>query len=410
MPARAEDIHSYYLILLDFLLFVGFVIVLKVVMLLLMAKLSISLSDNPEEAQQAKVLHKQKTTFDQTLGQKWLRLGMGTLITISGILQIQPRMVDISKAAVMRDLGLNQAPGAIHALASPFVNLWAANSAWMNVLSCTVQLLVGLVLLTTANRTAVRITAVAGGLFAVFDWVLMTGFGGLFVPNTSLSGGSPLLEVVYLLMLLMFVLPASAWQIAERTDSGNRTLAVRAKRSGDVASIAGRAPQNARAYTYLRIGIIGFWLLQVVFHVLPMEGFWTSSGWNRFLSLTNNGTVPGWVANTSDHVAHIISPGGLIVNVVAVVLFLAFMAVEWFLTPVRFATVIRVISIVWLVLTWFGFDHFGFQPVYMFSFGTSPAIVLALFILMIGPKQAKEHKDTQTAHGARLSATGSRTV
>lgn len=155
MTGRALVVSTYYQILFELLIFVAFVIVLKIVMLLLMAKLSVVLSDDPQRTKQEHELRKARSTFDQTLVQKWVRLGMGLLVTVSGLSQIQPRLVSVSPATLRSDFTFQFAPALTHGMASGFANLWAAQSTWMNVTSVGVQLLVGLILLTTANAVAV---------------------------------------------------------------------------------------------------------------------------------------------------------------------------------------------------------------------------------------------------------------
>jgi hypothetical protein len=360
MPGRIETIHSYYLSLFELLIFIVFVIVLKIVMLLLMAKFSVILSDDPKAAQQQREERKKRNTFDKSLPQKWLRLGLGVLFTASGLLQIQPRMVGISAQALSRDFHGSLRLNATHSLAAPFANLWLHHSMWMNVVSCGIQLTIGLLLLTTSHRLAVIITAVVAAAMGLADFVIMTGFGGLFSAGGSILGATSVRGLVYFGLSMLCLVPAHYWR-------------------------------GENVFRFIRFGIAGFWLLGVILQVVPGEGYWQSIGWSRLLQSGTSSTEPGLIAAMTRSVAGFVTPHAVVLNTVVIILMVLF-AVSVVFVRWRYSQTVQISSMVFLALIWAVFEHFGFQTVFLFPMDAGTAAILALLLVRVG-----EHGQTKVS-------------
>lgn len=360
MPSRVDAIHSYYLSLFELLIFIAFVIVLKIVMLILMAKLSVILSDDPQAAREQRDERKRRSSFDQTSAQKWLRLGLGLLFTASGLLQIQPRMVSISEQALNQDFHFTLGPTAIESLAASFGRLWVNHSMWMNVLSCGVQLLIGLLLLTTSHRLAVIITASIAAVMGLLDFVIMTGFGGLFSAGGSLLGPTPVRGLVYFAVSVLCLIPVRYWR-------------------------------EGKPFRFIRFGIVAFWILGIILQLLPGEGYWQSVGWTRMLQSGTSSTEPRFIQGMTSAVAKFVAPHAAVLNIAVIILMVLFalsvVFVKW-----SYSRAIQLASIVYLVLTWAVFEHLGFQTVYLFPMDAGTAVILALLMVQNGQQEQRKVK------------------
>jgi hypothetical protein len=174
------------------------------------------------------------------LSRRNLEMALGALWLIDGLLQLQPYMFSRGFYNAMLGMANMGLPGPIAASDSHIAAILTAHPALWNSGFAGLQLLLGLGLLW--RRTA-RVALICSVPWAAAVWIVGEGFGGMFMPGTSLLTGAPGAALLYGLLALMLCTAADA------TPPGGRI---------------GRAG--------LRFGAVGWTLIWTAGALLELEG------------------------------------------------------------------------------------------------------------------------------------------
>lgn len=148
------------------------------------------------------------------LNRRHLEMVLGGLWLVDGLLQLQPFMFSrefYNGVLGMANMGL---PGPVATGDYHVATLLTAHPALWNTGFAGLQLLLGVGLLW--RRTA-RVALICSIPWALGVWAIGEGFGGMFMPGTSLLTGAPGAALVYALLALM--LPFTS---ADKRSPGDR--------------------------------------------------------------------------------------------------------------------------------------------------------------------------------------------
>ena len=183
----------------------------------------------------------QPPAVPRLLSRRRLELLLGALWLVDGLLQLQPFMFSrefYNGVLGMANMGL---PGPVADADYHVATLLTAHPALWNTGFAGLQLLLGLGLLW--RRTA-RVALICSVPWAAGVWAIGEGFGGMFMPGTSLLTGAPGAALLYGLIALMLL-----------------STAADTERSGVQIGCAG-----------LRIGAAGWALIWTAGALLELEG------------------------------------------------------------------------------------------------------------------------------------------
>lgn len=175
------------------------------------------------------------------LGRRHLEILLGTLWLVDGLLQLQPFMFSrefYNGVLGMANMGL---PGPIADADYHVAVVLTQHPALWNTGFASLQILLGLGLVWRRTARAALICSIP---WALGVWAIGEGFGGMFMPGTSLLTGAPGAALLYGLLAVMLLSTR-----AEPTASGGRI---------------GRVG--------LRIGAVGWALIWTAGALLELEG------------------------------------------------------------------------------------------------------------------------------------------
>ena len=197
-------------------------------------------------------------------GRRVLRISLGALWIVDGLLQAQPAMPESFVPETIAP-GLAAAPDWLFAVVDPFSRLWLQHPVAADAVTVWIQVGLGLAILVGGSGRLARSVLVASAAWAAFVWVVGELVGGLTDPQASWLTGAPGAALLYVVASLLLLLPAGAW----------------------VGGVAGRWARGAVGATFV---------LGAVLQALPRAGYWSPTGLFTILSGTAVGGVPAPVA------------------------------------------------------------------------------------------------------------------
>ncbi len=166
----------------------------------------VEMSDEREPSRALASVAVQPTVTPRRLSRRHLEMVLGVLWLADGLLQLQPFMFSrefYNGVLGMANMGL---PGPIADGDYHVATLLTAHPALWNTGFAGIQLLLGLGLLW--RRTA-RVALICSVPWALGVWAIGEGFGGMFMPGTSLLTGAPGAALLYALVALMLLSTAA---------------------------------------------------------------------------------------------------------------------------------------------------------------------------------------------------------
>lgn len=177
---------------------------------------------------------------------RFLRIGLGLLWLVDGLLQAQPAMPAGFVAHTLTP-GLSSGPGWLADLVQPFAQAWAHHPVTADAVTVSIELGLGLLLLLGGRGLLARSALWASLAFSAVVWVGGELFGGLLAPGASWLTGAPGAIVVYALAAGLLLVRWDRWS------------------SGGTGTLARRAG--------------GVWILAAAtLQALPWEGSWSGRG------------------------------------------------------------------------------------------------------------------------------------
>ena len=177
---------------------------------------------------------------------KFLRIGLGLLWLVAGLLQAQPAMPAGFVAHTLSG-EISSGPSWLADLVHPFAQAWEQHPVAADSVTVFVQLGLGLLLLLGGRGLLARSALWASLLWCAVVWVGGEFFGGLLAPGASWLTGAPGAVLVYALATWPLLVPWDRWN------------------TGDALRLARR--------------LAGLWMLTAAaLQALPWEGGWTARG------------------------------------------------------------------------------------------------------------------------------------
>jgi cytochrome oxidase Cu insertion factor (SCO1/SenC/PrrC family) len=177
---------------------------------------------------------------------RFLRIGLGLLWLVDGLLQAQPAMPAGFVAHTLTP-GITTSPGWLVEVIRPFAQAWANHPVAADAVTVSIELGLGLLLLLGGRGLLARSALWASLAFSAVVGVGGEFFGGLLVPGASWLTGAPGAILVYALAATLLLVRWDRWS------------------SGEAGRLARRAG--------------GMWILAAAtLQALPWEGNWSGRG------------------------------------------------------------------------------------------------------------------------------------
>ncbi|MBI1378141.1 MAG: redoxin domain-containing protein [Frankiales bacterium] len=220
-------------------------------------------------------------------GRLVLRVALGVLWVVDGLLQAQPQMpssfiqVDIAP-------GLDPAPDWLYAVVDPFQRMWLQHPVAADAVTVWIQVGLGIAILVGGRGRLARAVLVASAAWAGFVWAVGELVGGLTDPAASWLTGAPGAALLYVAASLVLLAPDRAWA------------------SGSAAR-------------WLRRVVGATLVLGAVLQALPRGGYWSPTGLFDVFSATALSGVPAPAAAPIQSLATALPPHAVAANAVLVV-------------------------------------------------------------------------------------------
>ncbi len=195
---------------------------------------------------QNKMVAQKKVRTKESHNHFVLRIGLGVLWLVDGLLQAQPAMSSDFVSGVIQPIAAVQ-PSFLAQWLQWAGQIWSSHPIFYDLLAMWIQLGIGCLLLIGGEGIWSKIGLVASLGWGTVVWIFGEGFGGLFSGSATWLSGSPGSVLFYMIAAFILLLPR-AWFEANKL----------------------RLPMQ-RA-----IGIL--WIVLAVLQALPNQHFWTAKG------------------------------------------------------------------------------------------------------------------------------------
>lgn len=281
-----------------------------------------------------------------------LRIGLGALWIMDGLLQAQPGMVTRFVGGLVAPLVGGQ-PRLLAAAIEAGVRLWGVNPVQANVFAAFIQLLIGVLLVTAGEAAPARIGLWVSLVWSAIIWIFGEGLGGIFVGGNWLQG-APGSASLYAAAAVLLLVPADLWT-------------------------------RNRAREAFRFGMAGLFSLAAFLQAWPPSGDWTATGLYSF-SLSMAEMAQPHVAAVPEYIWASLLRLHPILGNGAVTALLAGLAVLWLVRPsswaLWWATVGFTLLTWWLGQDWGVFGGMSTDPntgaillVLLFAYGAELASI-----------------------------------
>lgn len=193
-------------------------------------------------------------------GRRVLRVCLGCLWIVDGLLQAQPQMPG-SFVQQTIEPALAEVPGWLYRVVDPFSVVWLHHPVAADAVTVWLQIGLGMAVLVGGSGRVARSVLVFSAGWALFVWVVGEQLGGLTAPGGAWLTGAPGAALLYLVASALLLLPASTWS-------------------------SGLAARLARACTGASL------LVGAVLQARPSTGLWTPVGMHAAFAEVAEGGVP----------------------------------------------------------------------------------------------------------------------
>jgi cytochrome oxidase Cu insertion factor (SCO1/SenC/PrrC family)/uncharacterized membrane protein YphA (DoxX/SURF4 family) len=219
-------------------------------------------------------------------GRRVLRISLGSLWIVAGLLQAQPAM-PASFVPVTLTPALDAAPDWLFEIVDPFSRLWLQHPVAADAVTVWIQVGLGVAILVGGSGRLARAVLVASAVWAGFVWVVGEVLGGLTDPSASWLSGAPGAALLYVAASVVLLMPSAAW----RTGSAGR---------------------------WLRRTVGASFILGALLQALPRNGFWSPTGlYGLFSDVATSGT-PSPLAAPIQSLAQAVPPHAALANALVV--------------------------------------------------------------------------------------------
>jgi hypothetical protein len=351
----------YFSILLDVSVVVIFLFLFKVVLFYFMLMFGKTIQDDtavvPEQATPKRHFWAFWRTQEvngtrEASGRKVVWIGLGLFWLISGLVQINPIMVNHSLTVVIGRVSVAQ-PHWISGLLQAIGQVWTSHPAWFNILSIFVQLSIGSLVLLYRNRLPGCVGLWLSLLWSIGIWVFTEGLGHIFSGDASLILGTPGPAFMSLLCTVFLLLPAPKW--------GEQSY------------------RMTRRYAYLLI-----WLLIICLHLVPSSPFWHTGDFTKTAHLTFNANTEGFEMGVGQKLADFIAPWVSTYNILFAVISLVLAGI----IVSRPNSIAMLLTTLWFIFLWMLAD-LGMQGSMGANLGPLPLLTAYMLSLYFDSKHSK---------------------
>ncbi|MCL5732215.1 MAG: hypothetical protein M1285_02335 [Candidatus Thermoplasmatota archaeon] len=267
----------------------------------------------------------------------YIRIFLGFLWVIDGILQIQPEM-SFGFVSFVINPAVSQSPALIGQTLRPAIELWLSHPVFLDALSGVAQIFIGMGVLAYRSGRRLRIFLWISLLWSLYLWILGEAFGGIFVKGASYLTGFPGSALIYAVISIFLI---------SYPDTG--TL----KR--DIA-----------------VFMAGLFTISTVLQAIPQYGFWKAENlFNIPSSLVINQQpmiLSEWLRaiSLSFYYNHLVWNLAFVVTMAAI-------SILWILRP----RISALLTIMFSMFVWFVGQDFGVLG----GYGTDPNTALPVILL-----------------------------
>ncbi len=141
-----------------------------------------------------------------------LKIGLGTLWLIDGILQLQPEMPYVFLPYVIIPM-MTSTSGSLYNIILFGVNIWSLHPVIFNATAAVTQLFIGIGLLIKLNKKGNVLILIVSSAWSLILWIFGEGFGGIFQAGSSFLSGLPGSALVYLIISIYLLLVIAGYEI-----------------------------------------------------------------------------------------------------------------------------------------------------------------------------------------------------
>ncbi len=141
-----------------------------------------------------------------------LKIGLGTLWLIDGILQLQPEMPYVFLPYVIIPI-MTSTSGSLYNIILFGVNIWSLHPVIFNATAAVTQLFIGIGLLIKLNKKGNVLILIVSSAWSLILWIFGEGFGGIFQAGSSFLSGLPGSALVYLIISIYLLLVIAGYEI-----------------------------------------------------------------------------------------------------------------------------------------------------------------------------------------------------
>ena len=297
-------------------------------------------------------------------GRYFLRVSLGLLWILDGLLQAQPTM----PAGFVRHLigpGVAGSPAWLAAVVNPLADVWTRHPISADAATVWVQVGLGVLILVGGRGLLITVALWTSVAWSLAVWTVGEFLGGLLVPGASWLTGAPGAVLVYGLAALLLLAPEAWWS------------------SGRSALLARRS-------------VAAWMLLGAVLQALPWEGSWSASGLSEPFSRGLGNNQPVGIRQPISWVVTVALDRPLVLNATIIAVLLAVGTSLW----VSGRRAVLVAGVLVCSATWWLAQDFGVLG----GLGTDPntALPLALLLVAASPRWASQPVAVGARPGHRL--------
>ena len=282
-------------------------------------------------------------------GMRFLRVALGSLWVLDGVLQAQPAMPRGFAAGILVPIAQGQ-PGWLAGLLSWEEAIWRAHPDHFTVATVLIQVGIGVAILAGSNSRLGRLGLWASVGWGIVVWVGGEALGGILAPGASLLLGAPGGVLAYIAAAGLLLAPPSLWA-------------------------------RRRVGRWVEVGLGLLFLLGALVQMIPAEGFWPGTGLGSALTSLAATPQPTLISGPILGLAHLALSQPFLVNTGLVVIFGAMGTALLLGGTGRLATTL---ALVLLFLIWWLGQDFGTLGT---GIATDPNLAPLLAVLLLAARR-----------------------
>ena len=270
---------------------------------------------------------------------RYIRIFLGFLWVIDGVLQLQPEM-SFGFVSFVINPAVSQSPSFIGQVLRPAIELWLSHPVFLDAISGVAQIFIGMGILIYRQGKRLRIFLWISLLWSLYLWILGEAFGGIFIKGASYLTGFPGSALIYAVISILLI---------SYSDTGAL------KR--DIAAF-----------------MAGLFTISTVLQAIPQYGFWKAENLFNIPSSLVINQQPLILSEWLRAISLSFYYHDMVWNL-AFVVAMAATAILWIIRP----KISALLTIIFSLFVWFVGQDFGVLG----GYGTDPNTALPVILLTI---------------------------